>query len=400
MADDPLLMWVRGHLIGLMDSRNPDAPRLLEAGLTGFRARGDRYYTALALRWFAFYYLTLGDDYAELFTSTNEQYLALTREIGDLTGMAHALYYKGEAAFHAWQLDDAVRYFHEAQAIWQKMGDLKSVMVTKLHLGDIAFHRAELEQAKPLLEEAARLASDLKCDCQDIALDTLRVIACIEGDHETGKPTFVTNTYDNSLCLGPLFSACAQGDFPLVCDHLRTVLHWNIAHPAITDHVVKLLPMAAMLLAHEGRSEWAVELLARQASERVVPVGYFEHWALLDEARTNLEQRLGTAAFDAAWQRGETLDVATTAYRLLAYLGDESATAQTQANQSLLDPLTDREYEILQLVATGQTNTEIADTLVISHSTVRWHLHNVCSKLIATNRTHAVARARELNILL
>ncbi|MBK9054671.1 MAG: response regulator transcription factor [Chloroflexi bacterium] len=65
----------------------------------------------------------------------------------------------------------------------------------------------------------------------------------------------------------------------------------------------------------------------------------------------------------------------------------------------LLDPLTSRELEILSLVADGASNQTIADQLVISLGTVKGHLNHILSKLDAQNRTQAVARGRELNLL-
>lgn len=61
-------------------------------------------------------------------------------------------------------------------------------------------------------------------------------------------------------------------------------------------------------------------------------------------------------------------------------------------------PLTAREREILQLVARGYTNAEIAEQLLISTNTVRTHLHALSVKLEATNRTRMLANARALAI--
>jgi LuxR family maltose regulon positive regulatory protein len=65
----------------------------------------------------------------------------------------------------------------------------------------------------------------------------------------------------------------------------------------------------------------------------------------------------------------------------------------------LADPLTNRELEILELVAEGATNQFIADQLVISLGTVKGHLNHILSKLDAHNRTEAAARGRELGLL-
>jgi len=57
------------------------------------------------------------------------------------------------------------------------------------------------------------------------------------------------------------------------------------------------------------------------------------------------------------------------------------------------DPLTEREMDVLNLVAQGMTNQEIADQLVISEGTVRTHVSNILSKLHLANRTQAALYA-------
>jgi LuxR family maltose regulon positive regulatory protein len=65
----------------------------------------------------------------------------------------------------------------------------------------------------------------------------------------------------------------------------------------------------------------------------------------------------------------------------------------------LAEPLTERELEVLQLIATGLKYREIATRLVISLNTVRFHVKAVYGKLGANNRTQAVTTARRLGIL-
>ena len=64
-----------------------------------------------------------------------------------------------------------------------------------------------------------------------------------------------------------------------------------------------------------------------------------------------------------------------------------------------IEPLSEREIEILQLIAEGLTNQEIATKLFLSLHTVKTHARNIYSKLNAHNRTEAVARARAVGIL-
>jgi DNA-binding CsgD family transcriptional regulator len=61
--------------------------------------------------------------------------------------------------------------------------------------------------------------------------------------------------------------------------------------------------------------------------------------------------------------------------------------------------LSRREYEVLELVAAGLSNQNIADKLFVSTSTVKTHVSNVLAKLDASRRTEAIAKAKELRII-
>jgi LuxR family maltose regulon positive regulatory protein len=66
---------------------------------------------------------------------------------------------------------------------------------------------------------------------------------------------------------------------------------------------------------------------------------------------------------------------------------------------ALIEPLSERELEVLQLIAEGLSNQEIAQRLFISLRTVKWHTSNIYGKLGVKNRTEAAAKARELELL-
>jgi LuxR family maltose regulon positive regulatory protein len=69
------------------------------------------------------------------------------------------------------------------------------------------------------------------------------------------------------------------------------------------------------------------------------------------------------------------------------------------AHHPLIEPLSARELEVLQYLATGMSNQAIADQLFVSLAAVKWHARNIYGKLEVNNRTQAVARARELRFL-
>jgi LuxR family maltose regulon positive regulatory protein len=68
-------------------------------------------------------------------------------------------------------------------------------------------------------------------------------------------------------------------------------------------------------------------------------------------------------------------------------------------SSSLDDPLSDRELEVLRLIAGGASNQDAARKLFVAPSTVKKHLENIYAKLRVGGRTQAIARARELRIL-
>ncbi len=72
---------------------------------------------------------------------------------------------------------------------------------------------------------------------------------------------------------------------------------------------------------------------------------------------------------------------------------------QQAAAPPLAEPLTERELEVLRLLAQGRQNKEIADSLAISERTVKFHVSGILAKLDAGNRTEAVARAAQLGLI-
>ncbi len=69
-----------------------------------------------------------------------------------------------------------------------------------------------------------------------------------------------------------------------------------------------------------------------------------------------------------------------------------TALGGSAGDPSLVDALTPREVEVLRLLARGQTNLEIARTLVVREGTIKYHVKNILRKLGATSRADAVAR--------
>jgi LuxR family maltose regulon positive regulatory protein len=84
--------------------------------------------------------------------------------------------------------------------------------------------------------------------------------------------------------------------------------------------------------------------------------------------------------------------------KLLAALSPSPSVGEA-ANENLAEPLSERELDILRLIAIGRSNQEIAEMLVIAVSTVKTHINNLYGKLGTNRRTEAIAIAREQGLL-
>ena len=65
----------------------------------------------------------------------------------------------------------------------------------------------------------------------------------------------------------------------------------------------------------------------------------------------------------------------------------------------LIETLSERELEVLQLLADGLNNREISTHLVVSHNTVKSHIKNIYGKLGVNSRTQAIARSRAAGLI-
>ncbi len=124
-------------------------------------------------------------------------------------------------------------------------------------------------------------------------------------------------------------------------------------------------------------------------------------------------QALRALAYDARGDRASALGVLAEAVTLaerhgyVRILADEGAPMRAllarlpapRETAGLRDPLTDRELEVLRLIAAGRSNQRIAHDLVVALDTVKKHVSHVLGKLGAANRTEAAARARQLGLI-
>jgi len=117
--------------------------------------------------------------------------------------------------------------------------------------------------------------------------------------------------------------------------------------------------------------------------------------ALLLPAGALLWLRLASPSDGA---RGEAIFGPAVAQRLMNFFRDLGGASRPAAPPLAFPELTDREREILNLIAQGHNNTEIAERLTLSPKTVRNHVSNIFSKLQVADRAQAIVRAREAGL--
>lgn len=87
------------------------------------------------------------------------------------------------------------------------------------------------------------------------------------------------------------------------------------------------------------------------------------------------------------------------ASKLLRHVGQQYGRHSSNSQPALLEPLTERELEVLALLAQGMPNKEIAARLIISERTAKFHVSSIMGKLGATNRTEAVSLAAQKGLI-
>jgi LuxR family maltose regulon positive regulatory protein len=155
--------------------------------------------------------------------------------------------------------------------------------------------------------------------------------------------------------------------------------------------MIKIMVLQALAFQVQGDEKQALSAL-EQALFLAEPEGYVRTFVDEGEPMARLLRRALTEGI-----------VPSYVSKLLAAFGESAQpappAAQALVDQPLVDPLTQRELEVLRLIAAGLSNREIAQELVVAVSTVKSHINHIYGKLEATNRVQAAARAREAGLL-
>jgi LuxR family maltose regulon positive regulatory protein len=261
----------------------------------------------------------------------------------------------------------------------------------KLSEGDIETAIEYLEQARPLVEDAhfahwvsrfERLQLELW-----LAQDKLRT-AVTWSEQMLRDSALAERPESEEAQLAVARVLIVRGDEQSLSQALTFLeqIRPTAAEEGRTGIQIEALALQAIAYERQGKVAAALTHL-EHALRLAEPEGYIRSFADLGLPLAHLLQE--------ARSRNVMPDYIET---LLNAFG-VNLTSFPSRQQKLPEPLTEREEEILELLAAGLTNPEIAEKLVISAGTVKKHASNIYGKLGVGSRTEAATRARELDLL-
>jgi LuxR family maltose regulon positive regulatory protein len=301
-------------------------------------------------------------------------------------------------------LDGAERALERGVELAERTGDVSTLVWAYITLSRVKRARGDEEGALERARQAERVARDSGADLQiAIALAWMTRLLLARGDLaeaaalEQERAANAENAADAARVVDRLTSARllhAQGRHREALPLLEELAETAEA-AGRTGDLIEILALQALALWAESKKERAVSTLG-QALALAEPEGYVR--TFVDEGAPMAE--LLSATLEAR-QRGH-LDAAgriSISYlaRLLAAVAQQPTTPA--ADERLPEPLSERELEVLALIAAGNSNQEIAAKLFVSKGTVKTHINRLYRKLDARSRTQAIARAREMDLL-
>lgn len=157
--------------------------------------------------------------------------------------------------------------------------------------------------------------------------------------------------------------------------------------------LIEVLALQAYLNAMQGKQQAALVLLGKSV-DLAQPGGFIRLFVDLGPQMAQLLTALKTVDSD----RLQYVEKVLAAFASDLQAGEKETKNRRFKTGDLLEPLTNREQDVLELLAQRQTNKEIAEQLVISPHTVQFHIKNIFTKLNVRSRRQAADRARELGL--
>ncbi len=299
--------------------------------------------------------------------------LEIARQIEDRWYYTLALMPLGNASIYSGKIDDTESIAREFYELSVASGDRFLRGCSTVMLADIAKLRNDDVRAQTLYEQA------------------------LENYEAINYRLMIGNLQRE---LGIL--AFRQKEYATTASHYRQSLD-TFAYGGDSVLALTTLVFVAELYSALRRPERAVELLALALNQPNVPPFIDVHKKALEDLR-RFQARLTPDAAATAYERGKRMTIDTGLQVVIAELvqfeaGHAQPTSALVAH-SHTAALSNRELEVLRLIAVGCSNQEIADRLVVGISTVKKHINHIYDKLDVKNRTQAVARAHDYGLTL
>lgn len=183
--------------------------------------------------------------------------------------------------------------------------------------------------------------------------------------------------------------------FHLLSQSERPARRSQWIHALVEIYLLQALALYEREKRGTGTMEKALDYFSRSI-ELGLPTGY---------TRIYLQEGAPVAELLRAWLRSplaqaDHADMKVYQVRdLLDQFGPDQTASLSRVSSLMVEHLTEREQEVLQLLALGLSNKEMAQRMVVSEGTIKTHVHNLIGKLGAQSRTHVLARAKELGLL-